>query len=94
MTLGPVTAISPEEARRRAMALLSEAKGGGDLAAQRDADRKVATVKDLGVRFLEEYAPAHCKPSTAYEYRRSVELFIEPRIGRRKVTEIQRSNIA
>ena len=94
MTLGPVTAIAPEDARRRAMALLSEAKSGGDPALQRDADRKVATVKDLGVRFLEEYVPAHCKPSTAYEYRRSVELFVEPRIGGRKVTEIQRSDIA
>ena len=94
MTLGPVTAFAPEEARRRAMALLSEAKGGGDPAAQRDADRKAATVKALGERFLDEYVPAHCKPSTAYEYRRSVELFIEPRIGRRKVAEIQRSDIA
>ena len=94
MTLGPVTAFAPEEARRRAMALLSEAKAGGDPAAQRDADRKAATVKVLGERFLSEYVPAHCKPSTAYEYRRSVELFIDPRIGRRKVAEIQRSDIA
>ena len=94
MTLGPVTAFAPEEARRRAMALLSEAKGGGDPAAQRDADRKAATVKALGERFLDEYVPAHCKPSTAYEYRRSVEFFIDPRIGRRKVAEIQRSDIA
>ena len=45
MTLGPVTAFAPEEARRRAMVLLSEAKSGGDPAAQRDADRKAATVK-------------------------------------------------
>ena len=94
MTLGPVTAFAPEDARRRAMALLSEAKAGGDPAAQRDADRKAATVKALGERFLDEYVPAHCKPSTAYEYRRSVELFIDPRIGRRKVAEIQRSDIA
>ncbi|MDE0000324.1 MAG: Arm DNA-binding domain-containing protein [Rhodospirillaceae bacterium] len=65
MTLGPVTAFAPEEARRRAMALLSEAKGGGDPAAQRDAERKAATVKALGERFLDEYVPAHCKPSTA-----------------------------
>ena len=35
MTLGPDTTISPEEARRRAMALLSEANGGADSAAQR-----------------------------------------------------------
>ena len=94
MTLGPVTAFAPEEARRRAMVLLSEAKSGGDPAAQRDADRKAATMKALGERFLEEYVPDHCKPSTAYEYRRSVELFIDPRIGRRKVTDIQRSDIA
>ena len=94
MTLGPVTAFAPEEARRRAMVLLSEAKSGGDPAAQRDADRKAATIKALGERFLDEYVPTHCKPSTAYEYRRSVELYIDPRIGRRKVNEIQRSDTA
>ena len=94
MTLGPVTAMTPEIARKRAMALLAEAKAGGDPAAHRDADRKAATVKVLGERFLDEYVPDHCKPSTAYEYRRSVELFIEPSIGGRRVTEIQRSYIA
>ena len=94
MTLGPVTAMTPEEARRRAMALLSEAKGGGDPAAQRDEDRRAVIVAVLGKRFLNDYVPDHCKPSTAYEYRRSVELFIEPRIGRRRVTDIQRNDIA
>ena len=94
MTLGPVATMTPEEARKRAMALLAEAKSGGDPAAQRDADRKAATVKVLGERFLDEYVPDHCKPSTVYEYRCAVELFIEPRIGGRRVTEIQRSDIA
>ena len=94
MTLGPVTAMTPEIARKRAMALLSEAKSGGDPAMQRDADRKAATVKLLGQRFLKEYVPDHCKESTAYEYRRSVDLFIDPRIGSRKVTEVQRKDIA
>ena len=51
-------------------------------------------MKVLGRRFLEEYVPVHCKPSTAYEYQRSVKFFIDPRIGTRKVTEIQRSDIA
>ena len=51
-------------------------------------------MKVLGKRFLEEYVPVHCKPSTAYEYQRSVKFFIQPRIGTRKVTEIQRSDIA
>ena len=36
----------------------------------------------------------HCEPSTAYEYQRSVKFSIDPRIGTRKVMEIQRSDIA
>ena len=35
-----------------------------------------------------------CKTSTAEEYRRSVKLFIDPRIGRYRVPDIQRSDIA
>ncbi len=94
MTLGRHGAVTPETARRRAMALISDAKGGKDPAALRDKGRMAATMKVLGKRFLEEYVPVHCKPSTAYEYQRSVKFFIDPRIGTRKVTEIQRSDIA
>ena len=94
MTLGRHGAVTPKTARRRAMALISETKGGKDPAALRDKGRKAATMKVLGKRFLEEYVPVHCKPSTAYEYQRSVKFFIDPRIGTRKVTEIQRSDIA
>ncbi len=94
MTLGPHGAIAPDTARRRAMALVSEAKGGDDPAAERDAGRRAATVKHLGERFLGEYVPDHCKPSTAYEYRRSVDLFVTPRLGARKIGDIQRSDIA
>ena len=57
--------MTPETARRRAMALISEAKGGKGPAALRDKGRKAATMKVLGKRFLEEYVPVHCKPSTA-----------------------------
>ena len=39
-------------------------------------------------------SPTTASRARHYEYRRSVELFIEPRIGIRKVTEIQRSDIA
>ena len=92
--LGRHGAVPTETARRRAMAAISEAKGGGDPAAARDAGRKAPTMKQLGKRFLEDYVPDHCKPSTAYEYGRSVRFFIDPRIGSRKVTDIKRSDIA
>ena len=94
LTLGRHGAIATETARRRAMAAISEAKGGGDPAAARDERRKAVTMKQLGERFMEEYVPNHCKPSTAYEYGRSVKFFIDPRIGRRKVRDIKRSDIA
>ena len=94
ITLGRHGAVPTETARRRAMAAISEAKGGGDPAAARDERRKAVTMKQLGKRFLEEYVPNHCKPSTAYEYGRSVNFFIDPRIGRRKVRDIKRSDIA
>ena len=94
ITLGRHGAVSAETARRRAMAAISEAKGGGDPAAARDERRKAVTMKQFGKRFLEEYVPNHCKPSTAYEYGRSVKFFIDPRIGRRKVRDIKRSDIA
>ena len=94
ITLGRHGAVPTETARRRAMAAISEAKGGGDPAAARDERRKAVTMKQLGKQFLEEYVPNHCKPSTAYEYGRSVKFFIDPRIGRRKVRDIKRSDIA
>ena len=94
MTIGRYGAVTPDEARKRAMVLISEAKSGTDPAERRDAERRAATMTVLGERFLGEYVPDHCKESTAYEYRRSVKLFIEPRIGGRKVAEIQRSDIA
>ena len=49
---------------------------------------------DLGRRFLEEYVPVHCKPSTREEYRRSVRLFVNPVIGELRVPEVQRKDIA
>ena len=73
---------------------MNEAKGGGDPALARDAGRKAPTMKQLGKRFLEDYVPDHCKPSTAYEHGRSVKFFIDPRIGSRKVRDIKRSDIA
>jgi integrase len=88
---GPVTA---EQARVRAFEILSEAKGGRDPAKGLDEARKAPTMKGLGERFLKEHVAVRCKPSTQAEYKRSVELFINPKLGTRKVTDIERKDIA
>ncbi len=93
-TIGPHGPLNPDQARARALEILACAKKGID---PRDADaRREAepSMADLGRRFLEEYVPVHCKPSTREEYSRSVRLFVDPVIGELRVPEVQRKDIA
>ena len=62
-----------------------------DAAARREAE---PSMRDLGQRFLEEYVPVHCKPSTGAEYRRSVALFVNPVLGALRISEVERKDIA
>ena len=94
ITIGPHGPITPEQARIRAHEIISEAKAGRDPAHELDQARKAPTMKGLGERFLKEHVAVRCKPSTQAEYKRSVELFINPKIGARKVTDIERRDIA
>ena len=80
MTIGPCTAVSATYARVRAAEIITDARAGKNPAGRRS---KAPTMRDLGKRFLKDYVPDHCKASTAEEYRRSIELFIDPRIGNR-----------
>ena len=93
-TIGPHGPLNPDQARARALEILACAKRGinpRDADARREAEPSMA---DLGRRFLEEYVPVHCKPSTREEYRRSVRLFVDPVIGELRVPEVQRKDIA
>jgi integrase len=94
ITIGPHGPVTAEQARIRAHEIISEAKAGRDPAKEHDQARIAPTVKGLGERFLKEHVAVHCKPSTQAEYKRAVELFINPKIGTRKVTDIERKDIA
>jgi integrase len=94
ITIGRHGPVTVDQARVKAIAILSEAKNGNDPAANADRARKAPTVRGLGERFLEEHVAVRCKSSTQYEYRRAVELFINPKLGTRKVTDIERRDIA
>jgi integrase len=94
VTIGPHGPTTPEKARVKAHQIISEAKAGNDPVKEMDQTRKSPTMKELGERFLKDYVAVRCKPTTQYEYRRSVELFINPRIGTRKASDIERKDIA
>ena len=90
----PPDCLVSAKARIKAHQIISEAKAGNDPVKEMDQTRKSPTMKELGERFLKDYVALRCKPTTQYEYRRSVELFINPRIGTRKASDIERKDIA
>ncbi len=94
VTIGPHGAVTPARARTAAAEILTEARAGRDPAGWNGRKDRAPTMRELGRRFLKEYVPSHCKPSTAEEYRRSVELFINPQIGKLRVPDVQRNHIA
>ena len=92
-TIGQHGPLTPQEARTKALEILSDAKKGVD--PRTDTKWKVKpTMSNLGERFLNEYVPIHCKGTTPREYGRLVRLHISPTLGELLVSEIQRKDIA
>jgi len=85
---------TPDTARREALRLLGLRAAGQDPAMDRDRQKGAITIAELGARFLQEHVPQHCKPRTAYEYRRAVQLFIEPALGCHRVSDLLRADVA
>lgn len=94
MSLGPSTVLTCEQARKRAITIVASVRNGEDPAAERDAGRKAITIKELSERFDKEHISIRVKPSTAREYRRNLERFILPALGRLTVTDITRADVA
>ncbi len=90
VTIGPHGPITAEQARKRALVLLGEAKSGGDPAEERAGDR---TVAQLAERYMNEWASRHKKPRSAEEDARNLRLHVLPALGRRKVRDITKVDI-
>jgi len=94
ISLGPSTVLTCEQARTRAIGIIAAARNGDDPAAERDAERKTITVKELAERFDKEHVSVRVKETTAKGYRRLIERTILPALGRHRVTEVTRADIA
>ncbi len=93
LTIGS-QALAPDTARKEAIAFISQARNSGGVVRERKRRLKDATIAELGKRFLDEHVKTHCKPSTGREYSRLVKSFVIPNLGKRRVSEIRRSDIA
>ena len=94
VSLGRHGIVTPEQARDAAIDILARVKRGENPAASRQGGGQITTVADLAERFETEHIAVRIKPRTAKEYRRNLKLFILPALGRFKVTEVTRADVA
>jgi integrase len=85
---------TPEQARSEARRLLGLVAHGKDPAAAKAAARAAPTVAELAAKFLAEHVEAKRKASTAREYRRLLEHVALPAIGKKRVAEVTRQDVA
>jgi integrase len=93
-TFGHYGEMTADKARKKAQVLLGRVRAGEDPAMDRQVGRRAATMADLGERFLAEHAARKMKASSYYQADRHWRDFILPKLGRRKVPDITRTDIA
>ena len=91
--LGYYPEVLPEEARRRATALMAEIAAGKDPMAERKAAKKVGTFSDLASRYMIEHARVKKKESSADEDQRLLDTVILPALARKKLSDVRRADI-
>ncbi len=86
--------VTTDQARMKARELLGLVAMGDDPVEDIARERAASSVAALCDRFLEVHVAERCKPSTARDYRSSIQRPIKPGLGAFKVTEISRKDIA
>lgn len=95
LSLGPFGRHTVDEARKLARGLLAAASTtDADPSAERAEKRRAESVSDLARRYLEEHAATKKKARSAAEDRRILEKYVLPRLGRHRVRDVTRADIA
>ncbi|MBG4224487.1 tyrosine-type recombinase/integrase [Pseudomonas aeruginosa] len=92
--LGQYGELTVEQARSLAQEWLAQVRRGGAPAADKAAARKAPTVKELCAKFMEDYSKLRNKPSTQEGYQSVIDRNIIPMIGRMKVQDVKRPDVA
>lgn len=92
-TYGKFPALGIADAKDLARADYHAACGGDDPAAAKQAARTAPTMQQLADRYLAEYAAVHKRPKPASEDRAMLTNNILPRLGAKKVADVERQDI-
>jgi integrase len=94
VTLGSTGTLTPDQARKAAADLLAGIRLGKDPAGDRRKARQTPTVSEVIKRYLAEEVDPKRKPGTAALYRDYLTRLVEPELGKLRVTEITRFEVA
>ena len=94
ISLGRHGNITVEQARLLAKEVLGDVAKGENPAEDIAQHRKAPTVAALCERFFQAHVMERCKPSTQGEYRRAIDMFINPALGSFKLADLERKDVA
>ncbi len=95
INLGKYGPITPDEARRKATALLGRVANGEDPAFEaKQADLAAITIADACGRFLEQHVKAKRKPGTVALYSHAIENRIKPFFGSRHFLKVSKQEVS
>jgi len=94
LTLGQTRKLTPHEARRLAKLTLGSVAHGLDPAAQKAADRRAASLRELAELFLTDHVEAKRKPATGSHYRDILERIVLPELGTRQGEKVTTADLA
>jgi integrase len=92
-TIGLHGALTTEQARQIARRWIAEVTMGTDVSADRRAERKAATVADLCILYLRNYAELHKKPRSVATDRANIENHVLPLLGKMRLKDVRRADI-
>ncbi|MBB3065353.1 tyrosine-type recombinase/integrase [Limibacillus halophilus] len=92
--LGKHGVVTADEARTEARLQLAAISQGSNPAEEKRRRAMASTVDTLCELFMRDHVTHRCKPSTQKEYRRNIDLFIIPALGRCKVEDVTRAQVA
>ena len=93
-TIGKHGVLTPDQARNLAKEYLVEVVKGGNPAEEKKVFVNAPTLGDFCDHFIDKYATRDLKPSTLSEYKRAVDIFIKPNLGKIKIQDVSKADIA
>jgi integrase len=91
--LGDFGVLTVDAARKIAREMLATVAAGGDPIGDRESAKRAPTVAELADRYLQQYADKNKKQRSRDEDERQIEKYLLPRLGARKVYDVQHEDI-